>query len=260
MLNDRANDLFQFVTNPASVRTEFFQNISTLGIIGGLGPVASAKFHYEVCKLSSINSPERNQIRTILLSEPNTPDRTELVLAGDTQRLFQCLHDAVTSLRNLRASHIIIACFTYHCILSDLNSGWISQIVSLVEYTTHIISKAWMPTLVLCSSGSSKLRLFGNSKWLIYPDPVDQSVVHDCITAIKHGSPMQPIYNQIKAIVCKYGCGAVILGCTEFYLLTELIGQDSEPVLINPLAIMAHDIINNWKHSNAMGGQIGVLA
>ena len=54
-----------------------------LGILGGMGPLASAKFLSTVYRLNLVE-PEQEAPNCILLSDPSFPNRTKAILAGNT--------------------------------------------------------------------------------------------------------------------------------------------------------------------------------
>lgn len=99
---------------PTKHKSGYFSNISRLGIIGGMGIVASSKFHYDISQLSSIITPEQQQIQTILLSYPNIPDKTESIIKGNEKVLTEILKNIIIELNNFKVSHIIICCYTLH--------------------------------------------------------------------------------------------------------------------------------------------------
>ncbi|HEX6199842.1 MAG TPA: aspartate/glutamate racemase family protein, partial [Thermoanaerobaculia bacterium] len=90
-----------------------------LGIVGGMGPVASAGF---LATLYRLDLPEREQDAPgcILLSDPTFPDRTEAILRGETGELAERLADAVAALLELGAARVVIACVTIHRVLPEL--------------------------------------------------------------------------------------------------------------------------------------------
>lgn len=58
----------------------------TLGILGGMGPLASAEFLRTLYELN-ITYPEQNSLSCILLSDPTIPDRTQAILDGSIEEI-----------------------------------------------------------------------------------------------------------------------------------------------------------------------------
>ncbi|HEY0783486.1 MAG TPA: aspartate/glutamate racemase family protein, partial [Thermoanaerobaculia bacterium] len=57
-----------------------------LGILGGMGPLASAEFVHTLYRLH-LNGPEQGAPACVLLSDPSFPDRTEAILRGESEDL-----------------------------------------------------------------------------------------------------------------------------------------------------------------------------
>lgn len=55
-----------------------------LGVLGGMGPLASAEFVNTVYRLN-MTEPEQQAPALVLRSDPSIPDRTAAILSGDTQ-------------------------------------------------------------------------------------------------------------------------------------------------------------------------------
>src|SRR5437764_219943 len=92
---------------------------ATLGLLGGMGPLASAEFIATLYHLNLVE-PEQESPSCILLSDPTFPDRTEAILAGDTGLLALRLEQALQRLVDLGADWIVIACVTIHHVLPQV--------------------------------------------------------------------------------------------------------------------------------------------
>src|SRR3977135_3492182 len=84
-----------------------------LGIVGGIGPLASAEFLKTIYEYSQ-GEPEQASARVVLYSDPSFPDRTEALLAGADAVLLEKLIEALEYLRCLSVSRIVICCVTIH--------------------------------------------------------------------------------------------------------------------------------------------------
>ena len=84
----------------------------TLGVLGGMGPLASAHF---MVRLTLLTPAERDQdhIPTILWSDPRVPDRTRGKLAGGDDPLPWLLR-GIRGLRQAGVEAIAIPCNTAH--------------------------------------------------------------------------------------------------------------------------------------------------
>src|SRR5690242_14960482 len=102
-----------------------------LGVLGGMGPLASAEF---VCTVYRLNrtEPEQQAPGLLLHSDPSIPDRTTAILSGDTQELVVRLTTALESLVANGAHRIIIACVTAHQLLPEVPEPLRACVVSLL--------------------------------------------------------------------------------------------------------------------------------
>lgn len=227
-----------------------FAGITRLGILGGMGNMTSAKFHYDTCLLSS-RMTESEQVEIILFSTPGSiPDRTTLLLAGREQELVAPLNDNIRKLINLGCSHVVICCFTFHAMLHTLEEDLRKKVISLPGYTRQEIFPSYTDKkiLILCTKGSARYKLFGEDENVMYPTPEDQQFVHQCIYRLKDGDTIENVIPDLKEMLKKYQFDNMVMGCTDLYLITnDLIEAFGEEVIIDPLRVMTYDITNSWK-------------
>ena len=76
-----------------------------LGILGGMGPLASAEFLRTVYDLN-ITHPEQDSPSCVLLSDPTVPDRTQAILDGSTDEILARLCRALEALSSMGAERI----------------------------------------------------------------------------------------------------------------------------------------------------------
>ena len=225
-----------------------FANITRLGVFGGMGMMTSAKFHYDTCLLSS-RMPERDQLQTVLFSNPDIPDRTTLLLAGRDKELVDILRENVKALLSLNVSHVVMCCFTFHTVIGQLEEELREKVVALPAYAAQILSHYKdKKILILCTKGSATFKLFGEEENIVYPEVEDQAFVHQCIIRLKEGEPISEIVADLKVMLKKYDYDHMVMGCTDLYLISpDLIEAFGEKAIIDPLRVMTYDITNNWK-------------
>src|ERR1700735_4777136 len=83
-----------------------------LGVLGGMGPLASAQFMLRLTLLTPA-SRDQDHIPTVLWSDPRVPDRTRRHLAGGDDPLPRLLR-GIAGLRNAGCGAIAIPCNTAH--------------------------------------------------------------------------------------------------------------------------------------------------
>ena len=90
----------------------------TIGILGGMGPEATAAFFSMLVRLDSATS-DQDHLHIIVDSDPSIPDRTKFILEDGTNPLPAMLSSA----RRLLAAGAHIAgmpCMTAHALLDQL--------------------------------------------------------------------------------------------------------------------------------------------
>ena len=70
------------------------------GILGGMGPLASAEFLTSIYKLS-LGRTEQNMPRLYLVSDPTVPDRTKAILNCEYDSSMQLSQVSITVLSEL---------------------------------------------------------------------------------------------------------------------------------------------------------------
>ena len=90
-----------------------------LGILGGLGPYASAYF-YELITTHTKAERDQDHINIILSSRASTPDRTDFILGNsDDSPLPWMIRDA-KALEQFGATAIVIPCNTAHYFIHEV--------------------------------------------------------------------------------------------------------------------------------------------
>src|SRR5436305_923357 len=102
-----------------------------LGILGGMGPLASAELLVNLYRLN-LREPEQKTPSCVVLSDPTFPDRTEAILAGSVEVLAERLEQALRALLDQGADRIVIACVTIHYVLPLIPEPLRLTVISLI--------------------------------------------------------------------------------------------------------------------------------
>jgi aspartate racemase len=223
-----------------------------LGVVGGLGPLASAEFLRTLYRLN-LHGPEQSAPRCLLFSDPTFPDRTEALLAGREETLVPPLNRALENLFQLGASRAVIACMTIHAVLPRIPATLRRRVVSLVDLAYGEIAASAGPCLLLATTGTRTARIFErHERWpelaeaLVTPDLADQEELHARIYRLKRCAPPEEFLGWIAALVRKYRVETVVFGCTELHLLQGISAADERLgcKVIDPLWTVARDL---WR-------------
>jgi aspartate racemase len=231
---------------------------SIVGVLGGMGPLASAEFLSTIYEYS-LGDREQLSPRVLLLSDPSFPDRTEEFLAGACDNVLDRLIGALRLLRQSGASRIVICCMTIHYLLPRLPDDLRQQIVSLLDVIFEHLARTQKRHLLICSNGTRKLGLFeSHSRWdalkdrIVWPDESDQNIIHhDMIYEVKKNCDVSTMFPFLESLLAKYEVDSFIAGCSEIHLLgkrfVNAIGNQKGYGALDPLAIIARGLADEFK-------------
>src|SRR5918998_2718652 len=103
-----------------------------LGVVGGLGPLASAEFLRTIYE-QSLGDLEQQSPTVIVYSDPTFPDRTEAFLAGNSEPVLAQLIDVIERLLEAGATDVVFCCMTIHYLLSRLPASLRERVISLPD-------------------------------------------------------------------------------------------------------------------------------
>src|SRR5438105_2614603 len=192
-----------------------------LGILGGMGPLASAEFLKTIYEFN-VSGPEQKAPACILYSDPSVPDRTQAIISGSEDLMLGRLTTALEGLVQLRVGKIVIACVTSHHLFSKLPAHLSAKIISLVDLIIAEVLRSQTKSLLLCSNGTRKKQLFEHhQQWsearefIVLPSDDDQTTVHDLIYQLKMNGSTYDAMETVFALLDRYHVDSFIAACTE---------------------------------------------
>lgn len=202
------------------------ENKSILGIIGGLGPLATALFAEEVIKMTDADTDQQH-LDMIIYSFPSIPDRTGFILGRTNEDPVPEIVRIGRQLSSLGAKFIAIPCITAHCFHDRIEKDIPAAVINAVTETAlHLKENGVTHAGIMATDGTVSLKLFNNELLKFGITPVTPSPE-------RQKDVMSVIYDDIKANrrpdMCKFsravkelrenGAQAIILGCTELSLI-----------------------------------------
>ena len=216
-----------------------------LGIIGGLGPMASAYF-YELVTAHTKASCDQEHIDIILSSRASTPDRTAFITGKSSESPLPYMREDARRLEAYGADAIIIPCNTAHYFIDEVRNSVKVPVPSIIRETSrHLkrvgIKKAGiMATNGTVASGSYQTKLRDEDLSYEVPEEKFQKYLMELIyDDIKSGREidLDKFYSVVAHLKGK-GCDRMILGCTELSLINRKIGGDE--CLTDSLEVLAN--------------------
>ncbi|MEC4896275.1 MAG: amino acid racemase [Oscillatoria sp. PMC 1051.18] len=224
-----------------------------LGILGGMGPLASAEFVKTIYEYNLSGNREQNFPKILLYSDPSFPDRTEVLLQGDEKTLLDLLVKSLYHLCELKATKIIICCITAHYLLPKFPLALREKIICLVNLTLESVLEAPKKYLVICTKATNKLQLFQShplwqiaQNYILFPQEEEQIFIHQMIYDLKLNLNRQQDWEKLKHLQFIYQVDGLIVGCTEIHLLIKYWQRHSPEsnsnIFLDPLIIIAQKL------------------
>jgi len=220
-----------------------------VGILGGMGPEATAHFFSLIIKHTRAEK-DQDHIPVIIYNNPKIPPRTDALLQKGPSPV-PLLRQGIKTLERAGADFIVVPCVTVHAFLSQIAAKEKTRLLNILDETLTYTQKK-MPELsragLIASTGTVKSEIFDQTFsragiTILKPSPKEQEKVMEAIFGKKgikagftSGPPKKLILKAAHRLIQR-GAEAVIAGCTEVPLVLQ---QGDLPVpLIEPLRIAA---------------------
>ena len=195
-----------------------------LGILGGMGPLATVDFMQKVIEATSAER-DQDHIPILVHAVPQVPDRTESILAGNDEPL-EWMRRGADILRNGGAECIAIPCNTAHYWHENLVSGLSIPVLHIVDATAQALvanditdgAIGLLATTGTITAGIYQDRLEALGYKCLYPNEATQTNgVMAGIDAVKAGNfdTGRKRLETAAITLVERGCRAIVLGCTE---------------------------------------------
>lgn len=219
-------------------------NTTTLGILGGLGPMSGVYF----CELLTEHTRadcDRQHLDFFLSSRATTPDRTDFILGRSADDPAPVMIEEVKRLIAAGADRIVIPCNTAHYFYEKIAAISTVPIINIIRETVdfcvqnHIRMVGVLATEGTVHSGAYEEECHRAGVKYLTCSPEEQAVISRIIyDQIKKGqAPDLAAFRAVADALRQRGAEAVILGCTELSLLKKSVTD--EPNWIDSLEVLA---------------------
>jgi aspartate racemase len=210
-----------------------------LGILGGMGPAASAEFVNRLVKQTPA-SCDQEHIPFVLWNNPLIPDRSTSMRNGDDKPL-PFLLEGIQGLRSAGCDTIVIPCNTAHFWFEDMVKlcPRVIHIVDTVAHSLRDVNVTNTTIGVMGTKATVELGLYQNrlndQGWnCIMPTEEEMNdIVQPAIDLIK-GGDMSKAYDMFMIVIDSLivrRAQAVVLGCTEIPLAVRQNRRDGIPLI-----------------------------
>jgi len=228
-----------------------------LGVLGGMGPLASAEFMRRLTLLTPATR-DQDHVPAVLWSDPRVPDRSAARLGGGEDPLPALLR-GIRGLEAAGCGAIAIPCNTAHGWFDAMQAATRLPILHIVDAAAAELARLGVPSGrigVMGTAGTLAMRLYqhrleARGYECLMPTPEEmQALVSPAIAEVKANrvtEAYQPLADAAQNLAAR-GARAVVLGCTEIPL-----GIAAGPALPFPVCdtidALARASITWWRTS-----------
>ena len=169
--------------------------MKSLGVIGGLGPMATAYFLELTVRMTDA-ARDQDHLEVTILDRPSIPDRTACILGRSKESPVPMMEKAAKTLEALGASCIAVPCVTSHYFFEELQKSVRIPFIHLVRETAaHLKENGVSSAGILATSGTVATGLFQKAleaegiSWHIPDAGGQEKVMHLIYENVKAGLP-----------------------------------------------------------------------
>jgi aspartate racemase len=213
--------------------------IKRLGILGGMGPAASAEYVVRLIQQTPATC-DQDHIPFVLWNNPKVPDRSTSMQVGDNAPL-PFLMEGIAMLKAMSCDLIVIPCNTAHFWFDDLIKLNV-RIIHIVDSVASALHKIGVTNTTIGIMGTKATVALG-----LYQDRLEKAgwncivptkeetdtLVQPAIDLIKSGNMSQAhamFMIVIDSLIAR-GAKAVVLGCTEIPLAVKEDTRNAIPLI-----------------------------
>lgn len=202
------------------------QKKKTLGVIGGLGPIATAHFMEMVIRMTKADTDQQH-LDMIIYNSPSIPDRTGFILDPTKPSPLPQMIRIGNQLAQQGADVIAIPCVTAHYFHKELSDCIPKPIIHAVHETAaHLKRNGIQRVGIMATDGTITSGLFQremerHGMEVVLPTKERQKDVMGLIYEdIKANRPADmDRFDRVSRELWSNGAQAIILGCTELSLI-----------------------------------------
>lgn len=204
-----------------------------LGVIGGLGPMATAFFMQMVIEMTEAET-DQEHIEMLIHNCPSIPDRTNYILGKSLEDPEKPMIEVGKGLAANGAEIIAIPCITANYFYEQLSREIPVPIINIIEETVKYLVDHEIHTVgLMATDGTVKSALFQRSLaeadiQVVLPGTEgQQDVMHLIYQNVKATKPAEmDRFARVSEELRENGAQVIILGCTELSMIRrdEIIG------------------------------------
>lgn len=220
----------------------------TVGVIGGLGPLATLDFFERILRRTRATC-EQDHLRLIIDNNTKTPDRNAH-LRGEGPSPGPTLAASARGLQAAGAEFVVMPCNTAHAWETEIRAAITVPFLSIIDVTTEAVADLRPEAVgVLAVDACLAMKLYQDAlaKAGIRPvllAPESQRTFMELVYRIKTGDSGDTVKRAMATLARKLeaqGAEAIIAGCTEVPIV--LSADDIEGELVSSTDVLVERTI-----------------
>lgn len=195
-----------------------------LGVIGGMGPLATVSF-YERVVLNTVAKCDNEHIDMVVLSHASMPDRTKCIIENKGGEFLEVIKKDFKILEDIGVEAVAIPCNTSHYFFDEFKKFTSLRIINMIEETILEVKKRGIEKIAVFGTlgtlNSKVYEKYANQHGLLVKEvsPEDKQAVMDIIYDIKETNCLDG--RRFVDILSRYCDDETvgIIACTELSLL-----------------------------------------
>ncbi|MCE2969090.1 MAG: amino acid racemase [Burkholderiales bacterium] len=231
-----------------------------LGVIGGMGPLATADFFRKLIEATPAASDEQH-IPTLIHSVPQLPSRPAAILRSGASPLPK-LREARDRLLRAGATLLAMPCNTAHHWYDELTADCAVPFVHIVDAACAQAARrvpAGATLGLIATEATLVAEIYPRRaadlgyRWLAPTPEQQRDAVLPAIAEVKLGD-LQAAGRRLEPVLASLaerGAAAVVLACTETPLALDAIGSVWRERCIDTNAALAAACVEKWEAMQA---------
>jgi aspartate racemase len=228
-----------------------------IGVLGGMGPLATADFFNKVISETPAKG-DADHVPLLIQSDPRIASRPAAIL-GDGRSPLPELIAGRDRLIRAGATALAMPCNTAHYWYADLLEGCSVPFLSIVDASVGELAKvagAGSPIGIIATRATLAAKIFDSTLLrsgyaVVLPDEaMMNTLISSGIECVKAGDPVRAghLIEQAVQGLLDRGAAAVILACTETPLALDAINSPLRAQCVDSTAALARSCVA-WWHS-----------
>lgn len=200
----------------------------SLGVIGGLGPMATAYFMELIIKMTKADT-DQEHLEMIIYNCPQIPDRTAFILGKSKENPLPRIIELGQRLQEQQVDCIAIPCITAHYFHEEISREISIEVIHGIRESGKLLKEAGAKIIgIMATDGTIESGIFQNElekmgMEVVIPDAVHQKLVMSLIyNDVKAGkAPNMDHFRKAGDYLREQGAQVIILGCTELSIIKK---------------------------------------